>query len=399
MMEKEINITIKIKWLMPIVFIIIAMALTWKLWISNRGEPPQTIQKKTSNTSRKIFLSKDILTNYDFLTTQLETKAESEEIILPGKVSYDLENLAEVSARMDGRIVRVYVKEGDNLKAGMPLASITSVELGMQAEKFLKAKAKLETAKLQSERAKELFNQKIIPAKEYEKAYTQFKTIKTEVETGKNSLMIYGFTAKQIDLISQGKLNYKNIILWTPISGTVTYRNAVMGKSISSGDKLFVVANLSKLWILLNVYEKDLASVEINSKAIIYPLADKTKIIKAKVAHVGSVVDPQSHTATIRLEVRNKDRKLKPGQTVSAKVFGLVSNLQTKKISVLPGKAIHTVEGKNIVFVKNSDNSFEAREVEIGRTVNNDIEIISGISGKDNVVIENSFVLKSEYLK
>jgi cobalt-zinc-cadmium efflux system membrane fusion protein len=348
---------------------------------------------------KKIIVPQEILKSHPLSYVKIRERGFYEEIILPGKVSYDLENLANVGSRVTGRITDVFVKEGDMVRKGSPLAVISSVDFGTAQANYLKAKAKLEALKVQAERANELFEKKIISAREFEIANMEYKTVKTEMETSYYALEIYGLTKAEISALESGKQKQHSLILRSPIDGTITDRKAVNGQAVVLEENLFVVANLRKLWILLDVYEKDLYSVKIGAEASVFTLGDKPESVKAVVAHVSEVIDQIKHTAEIRLEVNNAGFKLKPGQTVSAKVQGLISESKSRKIMVLPSDAVHKIEGKSVVFVQNPDSSFEAKEVVTGETIDDDIEIKSGVSLDANIVSEGSFVVKSEYLK
>jgi cobalt-zinc-cadmium efflux system membrane fusion protein len=282
---------------------------------------------------------------------------------------------------------------------GSPLAVISSIELGSAQADYLKSRARLEVLKSQLDRAHDLFEQKIISTQEFEMTNVEFRTVKTEMETSLNSLLVYGLNKEEIAELEKGKLAPSMLTLRSPISGTVTERKAVNGQSVSTEENLFIVANLTRLWIILDVYEKDLYSVKLDVEANVFTLGDRPETVKARVAHVGEIIDPVKHTAEIRFEVDNRDFKLKPGQTVSAKVQGLISESKSKRIMVVPSDSIHKIEGKSFVFIAHTDGTFEAKSVEVGESIDDDIEIKSGISSEDNIVSQGSFLLKSEYLK
>ncbi len=363
----------------------------------NSKAPKQEAQAESKD--KRILIPEEILKSHPLSYVKLRERGFYEEIVLPGKVSYDLENLANVGSRVTGRITAVYVKEGDHVRAGSPLATISSVELSNAQSSYLKSKVRLEALKIQAQRANELFEKKIISAREFEIANMEYKTVKTEMETSYNTLEIFGLTKSEIQGLESGSQKQQNLIIRSPISGTVTDRKAINGQSVNHEENLFVVADLRKLWILLDVYEKDLYSVKIGAESSVYTLGDKPETVKAYVAHVSEVIDQVKHTAEIRLEVNNAESKLKPGQTISAKVQGLISESKSRKIMVVPAEAVHKIEGKSIVFLANPDGSFEAKEVVTGEAIDDDIEIKSGIPQERNVVSEGSFVLKSEYLK
>ncbi|MCE9499256.1 MAG: efflux RND transporter periplasmic adaptor subunit [Leptospira sp.] len=351
------------------------------------------------HSAKKMSLPAEVLKKHPLTFVRLIERGVYEEITLPGTVSYDLENMAKVGSRASGRINDVMVKEGDSVGKGSPLASISSLELGSVEASYLKSKARLEAVKLQADRAQELYEKRITSAKEFEIAMMDFKTVKTEVDTSRIALENFGLSKLEIKDLEVGKYNSQNLILRSPIRGTVTERKAVLGQAVSTKENLFTIANLHRLWIMLDVYEKDLRSIEIGAEATVDTLGVKSETLKARVAHVGEIIDPVKKTAPIRLEVNNTRHKLKPGQTITAKVQGLISESKSHRIMVLPGNAVHRIEGKPVVFIANQDGTFEAREVATGQSIEDDIEIKSGVTSESNIVSEGSFLLKSEYLK
>ncbi|MCW7470324.1 efflux RND transporter periplasmic adaptor subunit [Leptospira kanakyensis] len=358
--------------------------------------------KKTealTDDKSKFVISQEIQKNHPFSLVYLEEKALEEELQLPGTVSYDMNSVAKVGSRVSGRIVQVFVKEGEHVKKSTALASIQSVELGTTEANYLKARARLEALKVQADRAKDLYERKVTSAKEYEMSLMDYKSVKAEMETSRNALENLGLNESEIANLEAGKYNSKNLYIRTPISGTVTEREAIIGQAVNARDNLFTVADLSVLWINLEVYEKDLASIRVGNEAKVIPIGSKDDSLKAVVSHVGDVIDPIKKTAEIRLEVRNSRGRLRPGQSVTATVVGAMVESSVNKAKVIPADCIHKIEGENFVFVRNTDGSFSAKKVGIGKTYDHWVEITSGVESGEAIVEEGSFVLKSEYLK
>ena len=382
-------------WYIAIVCVMVGGYFVYQKVISK----PTKSENAVSPKDKRIVISEDILKTHPLSYVKLRERGFYEEIILPGKVSYDLENLANVGSRVTGRITEVFVKEGDQVRQGSRLATISSVELSNAQSNYLKSKVRLEALKIQAQRANELYEKKIISSREFEIANMEYKTVKTEMDTSYNTLEIFGLTKTEIQGLESGSQKQQNLTIRSPINGTVTNRKAVNGEAVNIEENLFVIADLRRLWILLDVYEKDLYSVKIGAEATVTTLGDRPETVKAYVAHVSEVIDQVKHTAEIRLEVNNAESMLKPGQTISAKVQGLISGSKSRKIMVVPAEAVHKIEGKSIVFSANSDGSFEALDVVTGEAIDDDIEIKSGIAQDKNIVSEGSFVLKSEFLK
>jgi len=358
--------------------------------------------KKTealTDDKSKFMISQEIQKNHPFSVVYLEEKALEEELQLPGTVSYDMNSVAKVGSRVSGRIVQVFVKEGEHVKKSTALASIQSVELGTTEANYLKARARLEALKVQADRAKDLYERKVTSAKEYEMSLMDYKSVKAEMETSRNALENLGLNDAEITNLEGGKYNSKNLYIRTPISGTVTVREAIIGQAVNARDNLFTVADLSVLWINLEVYEKDLASIRMGNEAKVIPIGSKDDSLKAVVSHVGDVIDPIKKTAEIRLEVRNSKGRLRPGQSVTATVVGAMVESSINKAKVIPADCIHKIEGENYIFVRNSDGSFSAKKIGVGKTYDNWVEITNGVESGEAIVEEGSFVLKSEYLK
>ncbi|TGK87060.1 efflux RND transporter periplasmic adaptor subunit [Leptospira noumeaensis] len=358
--------------------------------------------KKTealTDDKSKFVISQEIQKNHPFSLVYLEEKALEEELQLPGTVSYDMNSVAKVGSRVSGRIVQVFVKEGEHVKKSTALASIQSVELGTTEANYLKARARLEALKVQADRAKDLYERKVTSAKEYEMSLMDYKSVKAEMETSRNALENLGLNEVEIANLEAGKYNSKNLYIRTPISGTVTEREAIIGQAVNARDNLFTVADLSVLWINLEVYEKDLASIRVGNEAKVIPIGSKDDSLKAVVSHVGDVIDPIKKTAEIRLEVRNSKGRLRPGQSVTATVVGAMVESSVNKAKVIPADCIHKIEGENFIFVRNTDGSFSAKKVGVGKTYDHWVEITTGVESGEAIVEEGSFVLKSEYLK
>ncbi|RHX93059.1 efflux RND transporter periplasmic adaptor subunit [Leptospira stimsonii] len=368
----------------------------YKKFVSKKAD-----EKKPVAVSKSRFtVSEEILKRHPLSVVSLREVASVDEVALPGRISYDPESMARAGSTVEARIKKVLVREGDHVSQGSPLAILSSVMLGEVEASYVKARASLEALKLQADRAKELFDMKVTSAKDYEFANMQYKTAKTEVETTRIKLENYGLTPGEIAGIERGVYVSSNLVLRSPINGEVTERKAIQGQQVTRNEDLFTIANLTNLMVLLEVYEKDIGSISEGADAMIYPLGDeKSPGIKGEVAYVGTVLDNVKRTAKLRIMVSNRNGKLKPGQSVTAKVKGIVANTGSEARKTLPLEAVHEIEGKSVVFIQNDDGSFEATEVLTGETVGDEVIIKSGLREGAQVVSRGSFILKSEYLK
>lgn len=382
-----------------IALLILGIAIAVYFFLQWKGGSKEEVKEVTAPKERQIQISESILKNHPIQTTSLKLEGEFEEVLLPGKVSYDLAKMARIGSRVPGRIVSIFINEGDYVSKGQVIFSIQSVELGDMEAIYRKASARKEALLLQAERAKELYEKKVTSAKEFEMAMMDYKTVKTELETSRSALENYGLNEAEINALVGGKSYSLNLPIRSPISGTITERNAILGQAVSVRDNLFTVADLSTLWILLDVYEKDLNQIRIGTQAEVFPVGSEADKVTAKVAHVGEVIDPVKRTAELRLLVKNAKGRLRPGQSISAVVQGLVAQGEKSKFYTLPEKCVHKIEGETIVFLQNPNGTFTPRKIQVGRLVDDRIEVLSGLSEGDVVVSDGSFLLKSEYLK
>ncbi|MGQ2811911.1 efflux RND transporter periplasmic adaptor subunit, partial [Leptospira interrogans] len=353
-------------------FILVLLAVLSTGYLGYKKFFPKKIEEKKQSTvdKNKFTVSEEILKRHPITLVSLKEIAAIDEVALPGRISYDPESMARAGSTVEARIKKVLVREGDRVSQGSPLAILSSVMLGEVEASYVKARASLEALKLQADRAKELFDMKVTSAKDYEFANMQYKTAKTEVETTRIKLENYGLTPAEIAGIERGVYVSSNLVLRSPINGEVTERKAVQGQQVTRNEDLFTIANLTNLMVLLEVYEKDLGMISEGAEAQIYPLGDeKSPGIRGEVAYVGSVLDSIKRTAKLRIMVSNRNGKLKPGQSVTAKVKGMVANSGSEPRKTIPLEAVHEIEGKSFVFLQNEDGSFEATEVIVGDTV------------------------------
>ncbi|MCC5814753.1 MAG: efflux RND transporter periplasmic adaptor subunit [Leptospira sp.] len=385
----------KIKIIMSLLAILIAYYIYLSFFRSKAGNDVDEIKEPG------VFsISENIQKNYKFEYEFMKEAPGTEKIALPGTVTYNLNNTAKIGSRVQGRIVGIFVNEGDYVKKNQNVVSIASAELGEMESRYKKAISRKESLKIQLDRAKELYDKKITSAKEYESTLMEYKTSSTEAENALNALRSFGLNPSEIKEIEAGKTYSLGLNIRSPISGTITERNAVLGQSVSVSENLFTVSDLSTVWVMLEVFEKDLNQVKIGQYADIIPVGNEKEITQAKVAHVGEVIDATTRSADIRLELKNSERKFRPGQSVSSFMQGTVARKVTeKKTYTLPDKAIHMIEGEHFAFIKRSDGKFQAKSIAIGKSIDNRIIVISGIDPQDEVVTEGSFILKSEFLK
>ncbi|MDP3041689.1 MAG: efflux RND transporter periplasmic adaptor subunit [Candidatus Omnitrophota bacterium] len=180
-----------------------------------------------------------------------------------------------------------------------------------------------------------------------------------------------------------------------PIAGTVIGAFGKVGDRVDSVSSVYTIADLTKLWATLEVYEKDIAEIKLGQKAAVRTVAYPDQVFAGEIVFISPRVDENTHTIKVRIEVQNTNNDLKLGMFVNADI---VIESDAKYI-LLPQEAVHIVGGKKIVFIKTADEKFEVREVKIKDEADSMVAVYEGIKEGEAVVIQDGFLLKSELLK
>jgi RND family efflux transporter MFP subunit len=158
---------------------------------------------------------------------------------------------------------------------------------------------------------------------------------------------------------------------------------------------LFTIANLDILWIILDIYEKDLARIDLGQEAELYVSAYPEDEFKGRITYISSVVKAATRTVKVRVELDNSKRMLKPGMFAKAKII----TGEPEEILTVPLSAIQRLQGKEVVFVDKGKNLFGCCPVKTGREFKTTIEVLEGVKEGERIVTEGAFYLKSELLK
>jgi len=189
--------------------------------------------------------------------------------------------------------------------------------------------------------------------------------------------------------------NNQSVEIKAPISGTIISEFVKTGEHVDETTALYAIADLSKLWANFAIYEKDVASVKLGQKILVYPLSYPDKSFEGEIVFISPRVDESTYTVKIRVEVENKNYLIKLGMSVRGEIF--VSD-ETSTIAV-PSEAIQTVENKTVVFKKTKVGAFEPQEVEIKSRTKETVAISQGLEEGDEIVVKGSFILKSKVLE
>jgi cobalt-zinc-cadmium efflux system membrane fusion protein len=288
---------------------------------------------------------------------------------------------------------------GDQVEPGQPLALLDSLELGEKKSVYLQARTNLEVARRNHDREAGLFRQRISSEKDYLAAKGEFERSDAAYRAAREALRLVGIADAEIDRIAWGGQGHalSHFPILSPFHGTVIEQHVVVGELIRPEDKVYAIADLRTLWILLDIYEKDIGRVAVGKEVEVRVDAYPERRFHGQITYLSDVLDESTRTARARVEVDNEDRRLRPGMFATAIVA--LPGAASSAVAVIPETAIQNVRGRPTAFVEESPGSYSVRPLTLGRRAGGLVEVQDGLEPGDRVVTEGAFTLKSNLLK
>lgn len=314
----------------------------------------------------KEILSKDI--EYNFSTT--------------GTVRPPIDKYAEIASPFDGRIVKTYVKLGQEVKKDDPIFELNSTSFFEDQKEYLDAKEEWELARNHLRRQEDLLKYDVGSQQELEIAKTEYKTKQNTYENSKAALEIWQINTETMVL-------GQPLIVRSPISGKLLNHHLVLGQYVREDDEpLAVVANLEKVWVAAQIKERDMAKLENIDQAKIKHPQRNNGWVDAKVFHIASFVNEATRSIDLLVECDNPNELFKPGMFTNLQL----SSIGTNRISI-PATAVIQKES-SFVFKQIEPHVYEAVKVRIGASLaNNELEILEGIQANDKIVTQGAIFL------
>ena len=276
----------------------------------------------------------------NILTGGIEMRSMSASLKVNGKIGVAPQNLATVCMPLGGFIKSASLMPGNSVRKGQTLAVLENQEFIDLQHNYLEAKNKLEFAQSDFERQSELYKSDVSSKKNMQQVTTDYKNLKSQVNAFKQKLALIG--------INSDKLNEDNIsrsvALVSPISGYVKTVNVSIGKSVSSSDVLFEIVNSDKLFLELNLFEKDVNKVAVAQK-IHFFINNETEQHEAVIYQTGKSMNDDK-TYRVYASVSGFCKNCLPGMYVNA-----VIETSSKKLTTLPSEAIVSFDDKDYIFV------------------------------------------------
>ncbi len=310
----------------------------------------------------------------------------------PATVQSNENELAEVSTLIRGRVVKVHVDVGQDVKKDALLALLHSTDLGVAEGAYLKAKAKLNEAELAYERARDLHEHKAVSLAELQRREAEMKTARAEARETQNRLELLGVPRQELERLDREHTIKADVPMRAPFDGRVIMRNITRGEVVETHQKLFTVADLSDVWVVGNVPEKDVQFIRKDRRVDVIVSAYPHAIFPGTITYIGDVLDPATRTMRLRVTVPNPDRLLKPEMFATVRVYAA----PTPDALTVPLAAVQNGPSGKMLFVQRGANEFDVRTVKLGDEQGEVVTVLDGVSAGEQVVTKGSFVLKSE---
>ena len=310
----------------------------------------------------------------------------------PATVQANENELAEVTTLIRGRVVKVHVDVGQDVKKDALLAMLHSTDLGVAEGAYLKAVAKLHEAELAYERARGLHEEKVVSLAELQRREAAMKTARAEAREARNRLELLGAPRQEVERLDREDTIKADVSLRAPFDGRVIMRNITSGEVVEMEQKLFTVADLSDVWVVGNVPEKDVQYIRKDQRVDVIASAYPHAVFSGTITYVGDVLDPATRTMRLRVTVPNYDLLLKPEMFATVLVYAAA----TPDALILPLEAVQNGPSGKMVFVQRGTNDFEVRAVKVGSEQGEVVTVLEGVSAGEQVVTKGSFMLKSE---
>ena len=362
---------------------------------------------EVSSQSRKG-LQRYTPTPAEWATLTIESVTERAfraEHVTEGKVAVDEDRSTPVFSPYAGRVTKLLARPGDSVTQGQPLFVIEAADTVQAQNDFIaamtglnKARSALDLAQLQHKRAKDLFEGKAVPQKDFQQAeatliqaQNDLRSTQTALEATRNKLRILGLTDEAISTFQEkGSIN-PNTTIFSPITGTVVQRKVGPGQYVNSGasDPVFVIGDLSTVWLTAFVRETDASNVSVGQEVAFDVLALPGRPLTARISYVAAAIDPATRRLLVRATIDNKDGLLKPEMFANVTIYSAGDHPAVG----VPKQALIYERDQVRVWVAHEDKSIELRQIKTGLTNGDLVEVEGNLKPGEQIVTRGSLFI------
>lgn len=315
-------------------------------------------------------------------TAKVMSEQYRKKIITSGIVRAIPNNYAEIASPFSGRIIRSFVSLGQKVEVGAPVFEISSPAFFEAGKAYYQSKQEMQLAEKNLKRQQDLLNNGVGTQKDLEESEVNYELTKRDFENSIASLKVY-------QTIPEDLVLGQPLVVRSPIKGEIVENNIVIGQYLKEdAEPVAIVAELSNVWVIGQLKEKDINSVHKSDEVEIKLTGMPGISIKGKVFHIGEILDEETRSVQVYVLCENNDRIMKPGMFVTTQ-FSEISD----DIILIPSSSVLQLEDRSFVFICLGINKFFKRSVEIAGTDNDQVILKSGLSTSDEIVIQGGIFL------
>lgn len=350
------------------------------------GQPPSEVV---------VTLTKEAMDRAGVVVRPVRAGDSSSELRLPGVVAPNAYRQVVVTPLVSGRVTRVSVALGERVRRGQTIAEIDSPEKADVERRYIAARAELAAHDRELQRTEKLVTIGAASRQELERVHAAHTAQQAEVASARARLEQLGVPVPTVDNDNAaGTTIARGTPIIAPADGVILERQANVGLNVDMTSKLFTIVDLSTVWVVADLFERDFARARVGTEATLTTSAFPDSPAKATVAYVDPQVDPVTRTAKVRLELPNARDEWRLGMYVDVRLSGVAE----PSAIVVPRGAVQTVGSRHVVYLTDSrePGRFVEREVQLGQTDAQSVQILSGLTLDDVIVTQGSFFLRAE---
>jgi RND family efflux transporter MFP subunit len=353
------------------------------------ASPPQ----KSDAEPVEVTLTAEAVARAGIKSVVVGAGATTASISVPGTVTSNAYRETKSAALVGGIVRSVSAELGARMTRGEPLAVITSTDLADAQMKYLSAVAMLRADHQKLSRTEKLVEIGAASRQELDDVTAIHAAHESEVAAARQRLLLLGLSPQRVDALRDARDVVSEVTVAAPNTGTVIARAVNPGQVVNPGQELFVVADLTTVWVIGDLYEKDFPAVREGSAANV-TIPPQGRTVRGRVAYIDPRVDPTTRTAKVRVEVPNTDAALRLGMFVNV-AFGAPA---ARSVTVVPRGAVQSVGERTVVYVvpETGEPRFVERPVKVSEQSGDVVIVLEGLKPGERVVTEGSFFLRAE---
>jgi RND family efflux transporter MFP subunit len=360
------------------------------------GRPAPSLAPSASERDAEpveVSLTPEAMQRAGIATAPVRSDVVENTTTVPATITSNAYRETKVNSLVGGIVRRVPAELGAQVARGEMLAVVFSNELAEAQMKYLSMQAMLQADHQKLTRTQKLVEIGAASRQELEEVTAVHEGRATEMAAARQRLLLLGLTASQVDRLRDASHVVSEVVVASPADGAILTRNVNPGQVVGAGHELFTVVDLSTVWVIGDLYEKDLTHVRVGTPASVMVPATPAQPLRGRVAYIDPRVDPATRTAKVRVEVPNRSGALRLGMFVQM-TFQIGAG---ERRALVPRASVQSIGGRTVVYVATEEEGrFVETPVTLGTPVGDAVQVLAGVKPGDKVVTEGSFFLRAE---